>query len=120
MMSNNLKKLIFGLAALVLAFGLVFTMSAFKPKKGEMIHFRYNSSATTDEAYREITNWEPTEEPEDCPGSGKVCVLQIDENLLSGNGTPLEQLEEYFDSLTGTDEVKDFVEDPQNILYEKS
>ncbi|MDQ8005259.1 MAG: hypothetical protein REI64_10700 [Pedobacter sp.] len=81
---KNLKSLMFGLVALVMVFGLVFTVSAFKAKsvKKTTIFWRYNPNDASDlrneEAYSIVAN--PGAASCD-PGTDLPCVLEVDASI---------------------------------------
>ncbi len=79
---NNLKKLLFGVVAVVLAFGLVFSLSAFtlEDKKIATLTYRYDGD---DEAGLNVpgnwTNISQEEEPEGCEAGVEIpCLVQFD------------------------------------------
>ncbi len=82
----NLKKSILGLVALVMVFGLVFTVSAFKinqeTSSRDTLVFQYTGTSFTEADYEIASYWTPTEDMSDCDGSGNICKLSIDENEL--------------------------------------
>ncbi|WEK17872.1 MAG: hypothetical protein P0Y49_13795 [Candidatus Pedobacter colombiensis] len=87
-------------------------------QKGTTVYFEYSGTTYTEIAYRNPANWTYTTSPSDCPGEGHICVLQIDDSNLTGSGTMVDKLDQYFQSLS-TNDVKAFVETPANIAYEK-
>ncbi|WP_199119753.1 hypothetical protein [Pedobacter sp. ASV28] len=79
---KNLKSLIFGLAALCLAFGLMFSVSAFKKKTN--VYWQYTKNNHTDirdgYSYSQVTS----PEAEACdPGNDLPCVLEVDASISS-------------------------------------
>jgi len=114
---RNLKSLIFGLAALCLAFGLVFTVSAFKSKgtaQRAPIYFLYDGDDYTPTDFRDVDNWTHESSPTSCGGSTNLCVLKVDDANLSGDGTLEEQLIEYFNSMNDP-ALESYVSTPANI-----
>lgn len=103
-MFNNIKKykkLVYGFAALVLAFGLVFSMSAFKNKK-ETRWFVYSAS---DHPLNETQAKNPAnytmlgaEEQPPCDGEQDLCAIRAD--VVSGqpdiSGNVESAIEAYF------------------------
>lgn len=80
---KNLKKVVFGLVALIVAFGLVFTVSAFKKKRAS-IYWQYNLNVET--GARSGYNYSPIGNPNSpgCDdGEEMPCVLQVDESIDS-------------------------------------
>lgn len=79
------SKLFLGLAALVIAFGLVFSMSAFTVKKSADLAYQY----TGNDASGVMTpgNWIPIPYDENesaCDAEGElVCIVQFNENDYS-------------------------------------
>jgi len=76
----NLKKISLGLAALIVAFGLVFSMSAFKqaPVKKEILRYQYKNSDATD--INQVTSWDDLNSlpQQDCEeGEDLPCVIEI-------------------------------------------
>ena len=85
---KNLKKLMFGLAALVMAFGLVFSVSAFKKSdaKKEILRYQYKNSDDTDIGL--VSSWDNlTEVPQqDCEeGDDLPCIIEINTSTSSFN-----------------------------------
>ncbi len=93
---NNLKKIMFSLAALVIAFGLVFSLSAFKGNsaKNTTMYYYFNSDQEAD--IDDPNNWTPIDEVDvpnaSCDGADLSCVITFDTNDFSDLG---ELLEEY-------------------------
>ena len=119
----NLKKISLGLAALCLAFGLVFSMSAFKSKanagKRALVYFKYNGSTFNEANYRNIENWEHITDPEapSCAGTSDICVLSVDDADLTAPGTMEEKLDDFFNNeLAAPNEVNSYVTDANNIV----
>ena len=118
---KNLKKLTFGLVALVLAFGLVFSVSAFKNltiKKGTTVYFKYNDSTFNETAYRNIGNWQPIDHPEEvgCDGETNICILRVDSDNLTAPGTMLDKLDDFFNNqLDNPGDVNAYVTTSANI-----
>ncbi|MGJ1342185.1 MULTISPECIES: hypothetical protein [Sphingobacterium] len=79
---KNLKKLMFGLVALGLAFGLMFSVSAFKAKKATFTYWRYDLNtqvgARSGFNYTQITN---PSAPGCDDGEEMPCVIQVDESI---------------------------------------
>ena len=79
---KNLKKLAFGLVALCLAFGLVFSVSAFKSKKSATLKYRFigiNETDLTNPLKWQDVSSEPN--PEACDAGIELpCLVQFDEN----------------------------------------
>ena len=81
----NFKKISLGLAALIVAFGLVFSMSAFTEKKSTDLAYQY----TGNDATGVVTpgNWTPIPYDENesaCDAEGElVCIVQFNENEYS-------------------------------------
>ena len=72
---KNLKKLMFGLVALVMGFGLVFSVSATKKKAS--IYWRYNKNVIAD--VRDGNSYSLTTPAEECEaGSDLPCVIEVD------------------------------------------
>lgn len=112
---KNLKSLIFGLAALCLAFGLVFSVSAFTTgtKKSSTLTYRYNGN--DEGGLHTAGNWSDVsnqEEPEGCePGEEIPCFVQfdsseyaniqifIDENPTLGDMIDSERIQTYKDEV---------------------
>lgn len=124
---KNLKKLTFGLVALVMAFGLVFSVSAFKSKsstKRTPVYFKYTGSNFNETAYRNISNWEQTTAPEEeaCFGNTNICILKVDTENLSGPGaTMLDKLDHFLNTdLDGSGEVASYVNDDDNREAEQN
>lgn len=68
----------FGLAALVLAFGLVFSVSATKKKAS--IYWRYDKNVIAD--VRDGNRYSLTTPAEECEaGSDLPCVIEVDESI---------------------------------------
>ncbi len=84
---KNLKSLMFGLVALVLAFGLVFSVSAFKQisaKKKMYSYWRYNpnTEAGTLNGYNYIKIDDPQEPG--CEDENEIpCIIQVDDTIIS-------------------------------------
>ena len=77
---KNLKKLIFGLVALVMAFGLLFSVSAFSSKesKRSYSYWQYEPGSMT--GIRTASNYTLVSEPVESPceaGSDLPCVLRV-------------------------------------------
>lgn len=124
---KNLKKSIFGLAALVVAFGLVVSVSAFKGtangEKRALVYFKYNGSTFNEANYRNIENWEHITDPEapSCAGSSDICVLSVDDADLTAPGTMEEKLDDFFNSeLAAPNEVNSYVTDANNIVSKQN
>ena len=85
------NKLIYGLATLALAFGLILGMSAFKnhPSKKTTLTFYYNGPDYKPENVTNPSNW--TYDPEEnlCSGlDGRACTIQVDDAFVnSGTNT---------------------------------
>lgn len=111
----------FGLAALVLAFGLIFSVSAFKNngiKKGTTVYYKYTGTSFNEDDYRNMDNWEPVEEPEevDCGGETNICILRVDSDNLTAPGDELDKLDDFFNNqLHQTGDVDTYVNTPANI-----
>lgn len=71
----------FGLAALVLAFGLVFTVSAFKQKEPTNLAYQYtgdDDSGVMDPGNWDTIPYEPA--PTECDAEGElVCIVQFND-----------------------------------------
>lgn len=123
---RNLKSLIFGLAALCLAFGLVFTVSAFKSTtavKRAPVYFKYLGSTFDELAYRNINNWQQTTAPEEeaCIGDSDICILIVDSENLSAPGSMLDKLEHFFETdLEDDGDVAAYVNTPANREAEQN
>ena len=79
---RNIKSLIFGLAALVVAFGLVFSTSAFKGKKVAPVQYQYMEN-TADDLF-DHTKWNnlSTTPPVSCGDPGDLpCVIEFDSTV---------------------------------------
>lgn len=121
-MATQKKAWLSALATFVLiaVIGLTFAFTNEKGSpKGTTVYFEYAGSSYSDSDYRNPGNWNFTTSPSDCPGDGHICVLQIDDSNLTGSGTMVQKLDRYFQTLSSPNEVKDFVETPANIAYEK-
>lgn len=88
-MLNNIKKyknLVYGLAALVLAFGLVFSVSAFKSKK-EIVNLAYQYTGDDETGVMNSGNWTAityNPSPSECESVGDlVCVVQFNDEQYS-------------------------------------
>ncbi|MBB2145803.1 hypothetical protein GM921_09915 [Pedobacter sp. LMG 31464] len=118
---KNLKNKL-PLFAFLLGLAIVVSQSAFRPigssKLADVI-FEYNSSTYTEGAYLTDTNWEVTEDGSQCPGSGNICKLSVDELELSGIGTMEEQLVEFLDNQPGTNGATDYIEDIDHRVADK-
>lgn len=83
---QHLKKMIFGLAALVIAFGLIFTASAFKNKK-HTSDLAYQYDGDDDSGVMSPGSWTPVpyvENPTACEAEGElVCIVQFNETEFS-------------------------------------
>lgn len=122
---KNLKKLTFGLVALVLAFGLVFSVSAFKNRaKRAPVYFKYEGTTFDETAYRNISNWHQTTAPEEeaCIGDSDICILSVDSDNLSGPGTTMLDKLDYFFNTTLSDngDVASYVNTPANREAEQN
>lgn len=75
------SKLFFGLAALVIAFGLIFTTSAFKAKAPVL--YQYTSNSSNDADILDIQNWQPVDENSpSCGTAGSlVCRFYFDGDM---------------------------------------
>ena len=98
---KNLKKVVFGLVALIVAFGLVFTVSAFKAKK-ETRWFIYTQSdhptnATDAKEPSNYTMLDANELPP-CDGEQDLCAIRAD--VVSGqpdiSGAVATAIDNYF------------------------
>ena len=84
---KNFKKLGIGLAALALAFGLVFSMSAFKntPKSNALQWFVFNGDADDDvndqSLYEAYTPSPENPTPVDCGGSTIRCAIYAEPDM---------------------------------------
>lgn len=78
---KNLKSLIFGLAALCLAFALVFSVSAFK--SNAVVLYQYTSNSSSEEDILDIENWQPVDENSpSCGTAGSlVCRYSFDGDM---------------------------------------
>lgn len=117
---NKISKLISGFAMLA----LMLSFFAFKSEKAKFadVYYQYSGSSYGDTDYRDIANnWTniapPSSSP--CDGSGHICVIRVDSELLSGSGPLEDQLDEYFDTLDPGD-VKPFVEETSRLVYQKN
>lgn len=124
---KNLKKLSFGLAALVMAFGLVFSVSAFKErnsaKKGAAVFFKYEGSSFNEAAYRNISNWKQTTAPEEesCIGEQDICILSVDSDNLTASGSMADKLDYFFNTdLSSSGQVAGYVNAPANRVAEQN
>ena len=123
---KNLKKLAFGLVALCLAFGLVFSVSAFKSKKSVKrapVYFKYIGSTFDETAYRNISNWQHTSAPDEeaCIGDNDICILSVDSEDLSAPGTMLDKLDDFFtNDLSNSGDVANYVNTPANRAAEQN
>lgn len=85
------NKLIYGLATLILAFGLILGISAFKnhPSKRTTLTFYYSGPDYKSENVTNPSNW--TYDPEEnlCSGyNGRACTIQVDDSFVnSGTNT---------------------------------
>lgn len=90
----KISKILFGLAALVVAFGLVFTVSAFKnksTKKRANLTFYYNGPDYTTSNVTDHTNW--VYDPDDnlCSGTnGQACTIQVDDSFVNSGSNTLK------------------------------
>ena len=110
----------FGLAALVMVFGLVFSLSAFRnpSQRGTTVYYKYNGSTFNEAAYRNMANWQHIDDPEEaeCGGETYICILKVDSDNLSGTGSLLDQLDDFFDNqLPNTGDVNSYVNNTANI-----
>ena len=81
----NLKKLTFGLVAL-LGFGLMITLNAFTSAKNvKTIQYQYTSSSSSPTDVKDIANWEEVDgSSSDCGDSGDlVCRYSYDGDIES-------------------------------------
>lgn len=86
---KNLKKLAFGLVALCLAFGLVFSVSAFKSKSKTAKAYSYwrydlnqETGALSGFNYTKISN----PDAPSCDDAEEIpCVIRVDENITTQN-----------------------------------
>ncbi|RYF12212.1 MAG: hypothetical protein EOO42_20390 [Flavobacteriales bacterium] len=121
---KNLK-LILPVLAIILGLGIVLTQSAFKSHdaKRTVSYFKYTGSTFDETNYRNISNWEHVTDLEapSCAGEGKICVLEVDNSNLTAPGTMIQKLDDYFNQqLDGTDEVRDYVEEPLNAQAQQN
>ncbi|MCJ0741852.1 hypothetical protein [Pedobacter montanisoli] len=98
-MMKNLKKLLFGLATLLVVFGLVFMVSAFtSSKKTATLKYRYTGNDET--GLHTASNWDDVSSqpsPEGCePGDEIPCLVQFD----SGEYTDIQDFINQNPSLT--------------------
>ena len=101
---KNLKKMLFGLAALVLAFGLVFSVSAFTKSEKETRWFVYSASdhPLTEAQAKNPANYTmlDAEEQPPCDGEQDLCAIRAD--VVSGqpdiSGNLETAIESYFNS----------------------
>lgn len=119
------NKILFGLAALCLAFGLVFSMSAFKSNatKRAPVYFKYEGSTFDEAAYRNINNWQHTSAPEEeaCIGDSDICILSVDSDNLTAPGSMLDKLDYFFSTdLNGSGQVESYVDNPANREAEQN
>jgi hypothetical protein len=116
---KNLKKLMFGLLALVMVFGLVFSLSAFTQiKKGPTVYFKYKGTSFNETDYRSMSNWEPVAEPGEveCGGDNNICILRVDSDHLTGSGSQLDKLDDFFSTqLNQLGDVDTYVNTSANI-----
>ncbi|SEM57800.1 hypothetical protein SAMN05216436_105229 [bacterium A37T11] len=91
-------------------------------KKQNYVYFYYDNNTYTPAAYIIEGNWAQQTNPTDCGGSAHICVLQVDESLLSTDpGLSMEEkLNQYLTSLYDDDpsSVTDFVND--NAFYSRN
>ncbi|MFN0293134.1 DUF6520 family protein [Pedobacter helvus] len=88
------NKILFGLAALVVAFGLVFSTSAFKARVPVLYQYTSNSSDEAD--ILDIENWQPVDENSpSCGTAGSlVCRFYFDGDM--------SDLQDYLENPTTT------------------
>ena len=117
----------FGFAALVLAFGLVFSVSAFNvgksAKKGAAVFFKYEGSSFNEAAYRNVSNWKQTTAPEEeaCIGEQDICILSVDADNLTAPGSMADKLDHFFNTdLNSTGQVANYVNAPANRVAEQN
>ena len=81
---KNLKKMLFGLAALVLAFGLVFSVSAFKGPAQKTSTLKYRFIGTNSADLQDPSKWlDVSSEANPVPcetGSVLPCIVQFENN----------------------------------------
>jgi len=96
------NKLMYGFAALIVAFGLILGMSAFTPQKSTMLAYQYTGG--DDKGVMILSNWTaiPYEEnPSTCDAEGRlVCVVQF-------NGTDFNDISDFLDNHTDATEVNE-------------
>lgn len=124
---NMKRKFNVGLLAFVLGLGLVISQSAFKSAsatKRVPVYFKYTGSTFDETAYRDIdNNWQAITNPseEGCIGDSDICVLSVDSEDLSGSGSMLEQLDDFFNvDLVGPGQVESYVDDPAHREAEQN
>ncbi|MNK46502.1 hypothetical protein D3C87_652870 [compost metagenome] len=108
------NKILFGLAALVIAFGLIFTTSAFKSKTStkSFTYWQYEPGTMT--GIRDASNYTPIAEPIEQPcesGEDLPCVLRVDESIDDEG-----KLDAYLNNLTTFPSDQDIVD---HAIYKK-
>lgn len=97
---KNLKKMMFGLAALVMAFGLVFSVSAFTKK--DPINLAYQYTGDDESNVMNAGSWTPityNPSPTECDAEGDlVCVVQFRDDQFS-------DIEDFLSNYADADEV---------------
>lgn len=108
------NKILFGLAALVIAFGLVFSLSAFKNKTStkSFTYWQYEPGTMT--GIRDASNYTPIAAPNEQPceeGDDLPCVLRVDESIDDEG-----KLDTYLNNLTTFPTDQDIVD---HAIYKK-